>query len=178
MIEQNQEAQSELDGIIERLHDDVVVPARATAGSAGLDLRAYLRGRTVKCSDGLSNGEIVAAEEGGEWCVTLRPGEMALIPLGFRTRLPHGVEAQIRPRSGQAFKHALTVPNAPGTIDADYVGPVIVLLINHGDRVVRIEPGQRIAQLVIAPVVQAELVEADELPATARGAGGFGSTGQ
>ena len=81
-------------------------------------------------------------------------------------------------RSGLAREHGVTCVNAPGTIDADYTGPVIVLLINHGDRPVRIEPGQRIAQLVIAPVVQAELVEADALPATERGSGGFGSTGR
>jgi dUTP pyrophosphatase len=177
MIEQNQEAQSELDGIIERLHDDVVVPARATAGSAGLDLRAYLRGRTVKCSDGFSNGEIVAAEERGEWCVTLRPGEMALIPLGFRTRLPHGVEAQIRPRSGQAFKHALTVPNAPGTIDADYAEEWMVMVRNGAPVARRIVHGERIAQAVFARFLPLALNEGAVTRTTER-AGGFGSTGK
>ena len=102
----------------------------------------------------------------------------AAIPTGLAIKLPAGYEAQVRPRSGLALEHGVTLVNTPGTIDEDYVGPIVVLLINHGDRPVRIEAGQRIAQLVIAPVVQAELVEVDELPATERGAGGFGSTGR
>ena len=88
------------------------------------------------------------------------------------------MEGQVRPRSGLAREHGITLVNAPGTIDADYTGPIIVLLVNLGDTPVRIESGQRIAQLVIAPVVQAELVEVDALPETERGAGGFGSTGR
>ena len=177
MNEQNQREASELDGILERLHDDVVVPARATAGSAGLDLRAYLRGRTVKRSDGASDGEIAAAEEGGEWGITLHPGEMALIPLGFRTRLPHGVEAQIRPRSGQAFKHALTVPNAPGTIDADYAEEWMVMVRNGAPVARRIVHGERIAQAVFARFLPLTLAEGSVTRTTER-AGGFGSTGK
>jgi dUTP pyrophosphatase len=100
------------------------------------------------------------------------------IPTGLAIKLPEGYEAQVRPRSGLAREHGVTLINSPGTIDADYTGPVVVLVINHGDRSVRIEPGQRIAQLVVAPVVQAELTEVDELPLTERGAGGFGSTGR
>jgi dUTP pyrophosphatase len=166
-----------LDGVIELLHDDVVVPTRATAGSAGLDLRAYLRGRTVKRSDGFADGEIVASEEGGEWGLTLRPDEMALIPLGFRTRLPHGVEAQIRPRSGQAFKHALTVPNAPGTIDADYAEEWMVMVRNGAPIARRIVHGERIAQVVFAHFLPLTLVPGAVSRTTER-AGGFGSTGR
>jgi dUTP pyrophosphatase len=110
--------------------------------------------------------------------VELAPGKRAAIATGLAIKLPEGYEAQVRPRSGLAREHGVTLVNSPGTIDADYTGPLTVLVINHGDRVVRIEPGQRVAQLVIAPVVQAELCEVDELPATERGAGGFGSTGR
>ena len=115
---------------VERLHDDVSLPARATAGSAGFDLRAHLRDRLVRCSNGQAQSERTATDAGGEWGVELAPGEMALIPLGFRTRLPHDVEAQIRPRSGQAFKHALTIPNAPGTVDSDYAEEWMVIAWN------------------------------------------------
>jgi dUTP pyrophosphatase len=110
--------------------------------------------------------------------IEIAVGERVSIPTGLAIKLPEGYEAQVRPRSGLARDHGITLVNSPGTIDADYVGPVIVLVINHGGQPVRIEPGHRIAQLVIAPVVQAELVEVDELPTTARGAGGFGSTGR
>jgi dUTP pyrophosphatase len=126
-----------------------------TAHAAGLDLAAAL--------DAL---------------VELAPGQRAAIATGLAIKLPEGYEAQIRPRSGLAREHGVTLVNAPGTIDADYTGPLVVLLINHGASTVRLEPGQRIAQLVIAPVMQAELCEVDELPATTRGAGGFGSTGR
>ncbi|MEO7458382.1 MAG: dUTP diphosphatase [Gemmatimonadaceae bacterium] len=170
------EQASELDGLIERLHDDVVVPTRATAGSAGLDLRAYLRGRSVKTSDGLAGGEIAAAEDGDAWSITLRPDEMALIPLGFKTRLPHGVEAQIRPRSGQAFKNALTVPNAPGTIDADYAEEWMVMVRNGAPVARRIVHGERIAQVVFARFLPLTLNEGAVTRTTER-AGGFGSTG-
>lgn len=168
---------SELDGIIELLHDDAIIPVRATAGSAGLDLRAYLRGRTVKRSDGFVDGEIVATQEGDEWGITLRPDEMALIPLGFRTRLPHGVEAQIRPRSGQAFKHALTVPNAPGTVDADYAEEWMVIVRNGAPVARRIVHGERIAQVVFSRFLPLTLA-AGEVSRTTERAGGFGSTGR
>lgn len=163
--------------VIERLHDDVLVPSRATAGSAGYDVRAYLRGRTVRCSDGLTHGEIVAVEENGEWGITLRSAEMALIPLGFRTRLPDGVEAQVRPRSGQAFKNALTIPNSPGTVDADYAEEWMVIVRNDAPVSRRILHAERIAQVVFSRFVAVALQEGAVQRSTAR-AGGFGSTGQ
>jgi dUTP pyrophosphatase len=141
--------------LIKKLRADAVVPRYMTAHAAGLDLSAAL-----------------------DAPIELGVGKRAAIPTGLAIKLPEGYEAQVRPRSGLAREHGVTLVNAPGTIDADYTGPVIVLLINHGDGPVRIEPGQRIAQLVIAPVVQAELTETEELPGTARGSGGFGSTGR
>lgn len=106
----------------------------------------------------------------------LRSLERARVPSGFAIAIPRGYEGQVRPRSGAAWKHGLSIPNAPGTIDSDYRGEVAVLLVNLGSEPVKIEPGQRIAQLVICPVVRAELVEVDELDDTARGPGGFGHT--
>ncbi|HMG52180.1 MAG TPA: dUTP diphosphatase [Kofleriaceae bacterium] len=141
--------------LIKKLRPDAIVPRYMTAHAAGLDLSAAL-----------------------DEAIELLPGKRAAIPTGLAIKLPEGYEAQVRPRSGLAREHGVTLVNSPGTIDADYVGPVIVLVINHGDRTVRIEPGHRIAQLVIAPVVQAELREVEELPVTSRGAGGFGSTGR
>jgi dUTP pyrophosphatase len=170
-------ARGEPFAVVERLHDDVVLPTRATAGSAGYDLRAHLRQRRVRCSDGLTLDERDADEMGGEWGIVLRPGEMALIPLGFRTRLPEGVEAQIRPRSGQAFKHALTIPNAPGTVDADYAEEWMVIVRNDAPAPRRIVHGERIAQVVFARYTVLELREAEVARTTDR-AGGFGSTGQ
>ena len=166
----------ESSAIIERLHDDVVLPSRATAGSAGFDLRAYLRRRTVRCSDGMSQSEREADERAGEWGVELAPGEMALIPLGFRTRLPPDVEAQVRPRSGQSFRHALTIPNAPGTVDADYAEEWMVIVRNDAPVVRRIVHGERVAQVVFARYAALELREAAVQRTTER-AGGFGSTG-
>ena len=130
------------------------LPEYATSQSAGLDLRAHL------------------AEP-----LLLNPGERALIPTGLRMALPPGWEAQVRPRSGLALKQGVTVLNSPGTIDADYRGEIKVLLIHHGERPHVIQRGARVAQLVIAPVVQAAWVEVESLDDTARGAGGFGSTG-
>lgn len=173
----NGHAPLDVDALIERLHDDVVIPARATAGSAGYDLRAYLHGRTVKLSDGNAQRELTADQGDGEWGVTLHPAEMALIPLGFRTRLPHGVEAQVRPRSGQAFKNALTVPNAPGTVDADYAEEWMVIVRNDAPVARRIVHGERIAQVVFARFLPLELVEGQVSRTTER-AGGFGSTGR
>lgn len=137
-----------------RLRPDAVVPAYMTADAAGLDLAAAL-----------------------DAAVTLAPGARAAVGTGLAMELPRGFEGQVRPRSGLAKNHGVTVVNAPGTIDADYRGEVAVLLINLGDQPIAITPGMRIAQLVIAPVVQATIEIADELSATARGAGGFGSTG-
>lgn len=165
-----------LEGHAERLHDDARLPERATAGSAGYDLRAYLRDRTVRVSDGNVQADMAADEAAGEWGVVLRPGEMALIPLGFRTRLPDGFEAQIRPRSGQAFKQALTIPNAPGTVDADYAEEWMVIVRNDAPVPRRIVHGERVAQVVFARYQVLRLVEGMVQRTTAR-AGGFGSTG-
>jgi dUTP pyrophosphatase len=110
--------------------------------------------------------------------VILSPGHRALVPTGISLALPPGYEAQVRPRSGLASKHGVTVLNAPGTIDADYRGEIGVLLINHGDAPFAVRRGERIAQMVIAPVIRAELVAAVSLSATERGGGGFGSTGR
>ena len=133
---------------------DLPLPAYATEGAAGLELMAA-----------------VAAD------LVLTPGQRQLIPTGLAIALPRGYEAQLRPRSGLAFKHGVTVLNAPGTIDWDYRGEIKALLINHGDAPFVVERGLRIAQLVIAPVSRAALVEADDLDETRRGAGGYGSTG-
>ena len=110
--------------------------------------------------------------------VTLAPGERALIPTGLAMALPPGFEAQVRPRSGLAAKDGVTVLNSPGTIDSDYRGEVKIILINHGAAPFIVKRGERIAQMVVAPVVQARFEESDSLDATARGAGGFGSTGR
>jgi dUTP pyrophosphatase len=161
---------------IERLHDDVVLPARATAGSAGYDVRAYLRHRRVRCSNGVAQSERDAIEVDGSWSIELLPAEMALIPLGFRTQLPPGIEAQIRPRSGQAFKQALTVPNAPGTVDADYAEEWMVIVRNDAPISRRIVHGERIAQVVFARYAELDFQENRVQRSTER-AGGFGSTG-
>ena len=107
----------------------------------------------------------------------LQPGQRALIPTGFQMALPEGYEAQIRPRSGLAYKNGITMLNTPGTIDADYRGEVKVLAINHGDKSFTVNHGDRIAQMVIAPVQQMFVEEVDDLPDSERGSGGFGSTG-
>ena len=133
---------------------DNPLPAYETADSAGMDLRAEL------------------AEP-----VRLPPGERALIPTGLHLEIPRGYEGQVRPRSGLALKQGLTVLNAPGTVDSDYRGDVGVILVNLSAQTQVIEPGDRVAQLLIAPVVQATLIEVTELDASERGAGGFGSTG-
>jgi dUTP diphosphatase len=109
--------------------------------------------------------------------VAIPPGARALIPTGFALELPRGYEAQVRPRSGLALKHGVTLLNSPGTIDSDYRGELMVILVNHGDEPFIVRRGERIAQLVIAPVSHAEIAAAEELAATVRGPGGFGSTG-
>ncbi|MBM3483198.1 MAG: dUTP diphosphatase [Alphaproteobacteria bacterium] len=133
---------------------DLPLPAYASAGAAGLDLPAAI-----------------------EAPLTLLPGARALVPTGFALALPHGFEAQIRPRSGLALKSGLTVLNSPGTIDADYRGEVGVILVNLGNEPVTVTRGMRIAQLVIAPVAHAHLIERPTLPESGRGAAGFGSSG-
>ena len=132
------------------------LPAHATPHSAGLDLRAA----------------VPEAEP-----VVLAPGDWAAVPTGLEVSLPEGTEGQVRPRSGLAFKHGVTVLNSPGTVDADYRGGVKVLLVNHGPATFVVERGERIAQLVVARYVPVRFVEADRLGATERGGGGFGSTG-
>lgn len=131
----------------------VDLPSAMTAGSAGFDLPAAIASP-----------------------VTLSPGERRLVPCGFAIAIPDGYEGQIRPRSGLALRHGLSIPNAPGTIDSDYRGEVAVILINLGSEPVRIEPGQRIAQLVVSPIARCVLEEVEELDETARGGGGFGHT--
>lgn len=130
------------------------LPAYATPGSAGLDLSAALEAPLV-----------------------LAPGARALVATGLKLAIPVGHEGQVRPRSGTALKQGLTVLNAPGTIDSDYRGELKVLLVNLGSEPITLERGQRVAQLVIAPVTQARVVALASLDATARGAGGFGSSG-
>ena len=131
------------------------LPQFETAQSAGMDLRANIDAPVV-----------------------LQPGERALIPTGIAMALPDGFEAQIRPRSGLAYKHGVTVLNSPGTIDADYRGDVGVLLINHGKEPFTVEDGMRVAQMVVAQYSQFEWNEVEDLSSTDRGAGGFGSTGK
>lgn len=140
--------------LVRRLRPDAIVPRYMTAHAAGMDVHAAL-------------AEPMAIE----------PGAIARVATGLALAIAPGFEGQVRPRSGLARDHGITVANAPGTIDADYRGEVVVLLVNLGRQTVQIQPGDRIAQLVIAPVARAELVDVDELPATARGDGGFGSTG-
>ncbi|WP_281968386.1 dUTP diphosphatase [Roseovarius nanhaiticus] len=136
----------------------VGLPAYASAGAAGADLRANF------------------GEGGG--ALSLAPGERSLVPTGLRMAIPEGYEVQIRPRSGLALRHGVTVANAPGTIDSDYRGPLGVVLINLGDAPFEVTHGARIAQMVVAPVVFASFSIADALDETARGVGGFGSTGR
>jgi len=142
---------------VERLPhaEGLALPAYETAGSAGMDLRAAL-------------GE-------GE---TVEPGQRKLIPTGLKIALEPGYEAQVRPRSGLALKHGISAPNSPGTIDSDYRGEVGVILINLGELPFEIKRGDRIAQMVIARYEQAQMIEVEAVDETARGAGGFGSTGR
>ncbi len=133
------------------------LPTYESAGAAGADLRANFPDR----------GKLV-----------LEPGARALVPTGFRVEIPEGFEMQVRPRSGSALKQGLSLPNTPGTIDSDYRGPLGVILINLGHEPITINHGDRIAQAVIAPVIQAQFAVAETLTDTERGDGGFGSTGR
>lgn len=134
---------------------DLPLPAYESAGAAGMDLRAAIEGTWV-----------------------LAPGERALVPTGLSMAIPEGFEVQVRPRSGLAVKHGVTVLNTPGTVDSDYRGEIKVPLINHGEESFVVARGERIAQMIVAPVVQARLRVVAELGTTARGTGGFGSTGR
>jgi dUTP diphosphatase len=162
---------------IELLHADAVAPRRATAGSAGYDLFAYLKDRTIRCSDGARGWDADSTTEGETTGFSLGADAMALIPLGFKARLPEGVEAQIRPRSGTTFKKGLQIPNAPGTIDSDYPDEWMVIVRNPTRETVRIEHGERIAQMVLARY-EVIPIEAGTVGITTTRAGGFGSTGR
>ena len=139
---------------IKKLSDSVLIPKYETPGSSGMDIAA----NTIKK-------------------IIINPGEKAIVPTGFSLAIPKGYEVQIRPRSGLAAKKNITVLNTPGTIDADYRGEIKVILINFGNESFIVENEARIAQMVLCPVIIADLQEVDELNETARGTGGFGSTG-
>lgn len=142
---------------VERLRSNAQLPVYATDGAAGLDLACAFEDAQPR---------------------TLRPGEIVKVPTGLRVALPAGHEGQVRPRSGLAAKHGVTVLNAPGTIDEDYRGELMVLLVNHGREPLELADGMRIAQLIVAPVARVGVVQATVLTEdTARGEGGFGSTG-
>ncbi len=141
--------------LIKKIFKDVNLPKYETGGSSGLDLEAYV------------NADII-----------LVPGERKLIPTGINVAIPDTMEIQIRPRSGLAFKNGISVVNTPGTIDSDYRGEIKVLLINHGKENFIIKKFQRIAQMVVSPIIKVKLKVVEELPETIRGEGGFGSTGQ
>lgn len=141
---------------VKKLHEAATLPGYQTAGAAGMDIHACLP----------------------EAPMTLQPGAIAVVPTGLALAIPAGFEGQVRPRSGLSTKHGLSVPNAPGTIDSDYRGELRIALINHGKDAFTVTHGMRIVQLVIAPVVRASIELVDDLDETARGQGGFGSTGR
>lgn len=162
--------------VFERLHDAVEPPARATAASAGFDLRAWFAHDTLDVWTGSTRAPRALEDVAGARTLTLAPGDRAVIPLGFRATLPQGIEAQVRARSGTALKLGLVLANGPGTIDPDYTGEWGVLVLNASSTAVRIAHGDRIAQLVLArfevlPFISGEVVQSTER------AGGFGSTG-
>jgi len=160
---------------VELLHDDARAPRRATEGSAGYDLCAYVRSRAIKCSDGRQTWTEEAAARDAD-AFDLAPGVTALVPLGFKARLPEGVEAQIRPRSGTTFKKGLAIPNAPGTIDSDFPDEWMVLVKNPTPSPIRIDHGERIAQMVLARF-EVLAIETGRVEMTTDRVGGFGSTG-
>ena len=140
--------------LIKRLSKEVFLPKYETNGSSGMDLAANINS-----------------------IINIEPGNTAIIPTGLALSIPKGFEVQIRPRSGLAAKQKISVLNTPGTIDADYRGEIKIILINLGQETFKVEKGLRIAQMVVCPVVQAQLKEVDDLNETERGKGGFGSTG-
>jgi dUTP pyrophosphatase len=157
MTQENDNGKNELEVRIVRLrlgYDDISLPAYATEHSAGADLRAAV-----------------------DSPIELKPGDIAGVPTNLAIELPPHLEAQVRPRSGLALRHGITLPNAPGTIDADYRGEIIVIMANMGREPFTVRRGDRIAQLVVSPVVHARWIEADSLEETGRGAGGFGHSG-
>ena len=140
--------------LIKRLSKEISLPKYETAGSSGMDLAANIVGN-----------------------ISIDPGKTAIIPTGLALSVPKGFEVQIRPRSGLAAKKKISVLNTPGTIDSDYRGEIKVILINQGQETFKVEKGLRIAQMVVCPVVQAQIKEVEDLSETERGKGGFGSTG-
>ena len=140
--------------LIKRLSKEISLPKYETAGSSGMDLAANIAGN-----------------------INIDPGKTAIIPTGLALSVPKGFEVQIRPRSGLAAKKKISVLNTPGTIDSDYRGEIKVILINQGQETFKVEKGLRIAQMVVCPVVQAQIKEVEDLSETERGKGGFGSTG-
>ena len=140
--------------LIKRLSKEISLPKYETAGSSGMDLAANITGN-----------------------INIDPGKTAIIPTGLALSVPKGFEVQIRPRSGLAAKKKISVLNTPGTIDSDYRGEIKVILINQGQETFKVEKGLRIAQMVVCPVVQAQIKEVEDLSETERGKGGFGSTG-
>ena len=140
--------------LIKRLSKEISLPKYETAGSSGMDLAANIAGN-----------------------ISIDPGKTAIIPTGLALSVPEGFEVQIRPRSGLAAKKKISVLNTPGTIDSDYRGEIKVILINQGQETFKVEKGLRIAQMVVCPVVQAQIKEVEDLSETERGKGGFGSTG-
>ena len=140
--------------LIKRLSKKISLPKYETAGSSGMDLAANIAGN-----------------------ISIDPGKTAIIPTGLALSIPKGFEVQIRPRSGLAAKQKISVLNTPGTIDSDYRGEIKVILINQGQETFKVEKGLRIAQMVVCPVVQAQIKEVEDLSETERGKGGFGSTG-
>ncbi len=141
--------------LIKKLHPDVKIPSYKTKGASGMDLMAYL-----------------------ERSINLEPRKSCLIPTGLSIALPEKYEIQIRPRSGLAAKNNISVLNTPGTIDSDYRGEIKIILFNHGNENFIINNNDRIAQMILSPVIKMELEETDELPESIRGDGGFGSTGK
>jgi dUTP pyrophosphatase len=147
------------------MHSDIPVPIKRLPHFEGLELPAY-------ATDGAAGMDVVAAED-----ALLPPGGRHAVATGLALAVPDGFELQVRPRSGLALKHGISLPNTPGTIDSDYRGELKIILINLGDRPFEVRRGDRIAQLVLAPVVRATWLKVDELDETQRGEGGFGSTG-
>lgn len=147
------------------MSSEVPVAVKRLANGEGLDLPVY-------ATDGASGMDVVSAED-----VTIAPGARHAVATGLAMAIPHGFEIQVRPRSGLALKHGITVPNTPGTIDSDYRGELKIILINHGQQAFEIRRGDRVAQLVLAPVTRASWLEVEHLDETVRGEGGFGSTG-
>lgn len=163
--------------VIDPSATDVPVPNRATSESAGYDLAAYLHVKCVRVALGGVESERAVLTTDGKPSVTIVPGERALIPLGFKARIPHGYHGEVRPRSGAAFRKGLEIPNSPGTIDSDYNGEWMVPVKNGDSKPLTIEHGERIAQVVFVKHVDVEF-DQGEVGRTTDRDGGFGSTGR